>query len=158
MNGLAKWTIALSLILLLTSCSDKTTTSTENVQEDHLLIFQNHHTTTLLQFELILKSLLNDDTSSDYTRGMIDQYDASNHRVIAYTSLNNITDIEEEQKDRLLELYDGMQDFVIDLNPDDVDEQKIKKMISLVEEVRGMDVTKRNENDRVKELTEWLDK
>ena len=90
MKGLGKWITALSLILLLTSCSDKANTSTENVQKDILLIFQNHHTTTLLQFELILKSLLNDDTSSDYTRGLIDQYDASNHRVIAYTSLNTI--------------------------------------------------------------------
>ena len=157
MKGTVKWITAMSLMFLLTSCSDKPTTSTENVQEHNLLIFENHHTTTMLQFELILKSLLNDDTSSDYTRGMIDQYDASNHRVIAYTSLNKI-DIEEDQKDHLIELYDRMQDFVADVDPEDVDEERISHLIPLVEEVRSMDVMKQNEDDTVKELNEWLGK
>ncbi|MBN8193373.1 hypothetical protein JI667_14580 [Bacillus sp. NTK074B] len=103
-----------------------------------------------------MKSLLNDDTSSDYTRGMIDQYDASNHRVIAYTSLNTI-DIEEDQEDHLLELYDGMQNFVANLDPDAVDEEKIKNMISLAEDLRGMDVTKKSDDKTVQELSDLLD-
>ncbi|UTE78474.1 hypothetical protein [Rossellomorea sp. KS-H15a] len=49
---------------------------------------------------------------------LICQFDVSNHRMIAYTSLNKIV-INDEQKDRLLELYDRMQDFVAGVNKRD---------------------------------------
>ncbi|MCR8848183.1 hypothetical protein NQ095_07200 [Rossellomorea sp. SC111] len=52
----------------------------------------------------------------------------------------------------------SMQDFVADMDPDDVDEERINHLLPLVEEVRGMDVTQKNEDGPVKELNEWLGK
>ncbi len=159
MKILNKLIIALSLVLFISGCSNTTSNQAEGTEDDYILIFKSHHTTSLLQFEMILKSLLNNDKSTDYTQGMIDQFDSNNIRIIANTSLNNI-DMPGNQRYNLLVLYDNIKEFVSNLNPEElesIDKEKINEIIALSEELRGLDVTKNDYDKAVRELNDLLE-
>ncbi|WP_064092986.1 hypothetical protein [Rossellomorea aquimaris] len=154
-----KWIFALSFVLFIAGCSNTSTNPVAETAEDNILLFNNHHSTSLLQFEMILKSLLNNDRSHDYTLGLIDQFDSNNIRLIAHVTLNNM-EIPGNQRHNLLVLYDNIQDFVSNINPEEIekiDKEKLNKMIILSEELRGIDVTKINYDESVKELNDLLD-